>query len=241
MRVATSSSTRRVGAAAWPLAARAQQTDRLRRIGVLEPGVENDSGGKAQLSGFTQRLGELGWTAGRNLRIDFRWAAGNADWIRMFAKADSASSRVAMVERTPPGGRSVGFGSSRWQVCQATPTPLPAHPLVVPGTLSGSVRRLTKAGGSRAREADYTKTANALKARYGTANYFKCIRQCCLVRLSGKDDVDSIRDAIRAVLGRRCNIVVLKLAFGFAIKIRDATKRATAGKILRPSLTPDVL
>jgi hypothetical protein len=65
--------------------------------------------------------------------------------------ADSTSSRVAMVERTPPGGRSVGFGSSRWQVCQATPTPLPAHPLLVPGTLSGSVRRLTKAGGSRAR------------------------------------------------------------------------------------------
>jgi putative tryptophan/tyrosine transport system substrate-binding protein len=73
-------------AAAWPLAARAQQPGGVRRIGVLEPGVENDPGGKAQLSGFTQRLGELGWTAGRNLRIDFRWAAGNADWIRMFAK-----------------------------------------------------------------------------------------------------------------------------------------------------------
>jgi putative ABC transport system substrate-binding protein len=73
-------------AAAWPLAARAQQGDRVRRIGVLEPGVENDPGGKAQLSGFTQRLRELGWTDGRNLRIDFRWAAGNADWIRMFAK-----------------------------------------------------------------------------------------------------------------------------------------------------------
>jgi putative ABC transport system substrate-binding protein len=74
------------GVAAWPMVARAQQGDRVRRIGVLEPGVENDSGGKAQLSGFTQRLRELGWTAGGNLRIDFRWAAGNADWIRMFAK-----------------------------------------------------------------------------------------------------------------------------------------------------------
>jgi putative tryptophan/tyrosine transport system substrate-binding protein len=74
------------GAVALPLTAWAQQGDRVRRIGVLEPGVENDPGGKAQLSAFTQRLGELGWTDGRNLRIDFRWAAGNADWIRMFAK-----------------------------------------------------------------------------------------------------------------------------------------------------------
>jgi ABC transporter substrate binding protein len=71
---------------ATPVAVLVEQGDRVRRIGVLEPGVENDSGGKAQLSGFTQRLGELGWADGRNLRIDFRWAAGNADWIRMFAK-----------------------------------------------------------------------------------------------------------------------------------------------------------
>jgi putative tryptophan/tyrosine transport system substrate-binding protein len=74
------------GAAAMPLATRAQQPDRMRRIAVLEPGVENDPGGKMQLSGFTQRLGELGWTDGRNLRIDFRWASGNADRMRMFAK-----------------------------------------------------------------------------------------------------------------------------------------------------------
>jgi putative ABC transport system substrate-binding protein len=74
------------GAAAMPLATRAQQPDRMRRVAVLRPGVENDPGGKAQLSGFTQRLGELGWTDGRNLRIDFRWASGDADRIRMFAK-----------------------------------------------------------------------------------------------------------------------------------------------------------
>jgi putative ABC transport system substrate-binding protein len=74
------------GAAAWPLGARAQQGDRMRRIGVLLPIDENDPEGKAQLSGFTQRLAELGWTDGRNLRMDVRWAAGNVDRMRLLAK-----------------------------------------------------------------------------------------------------------------------------------------------------------
>ena len=74
------------GAAAWPLAARAQQPDRMRRIGVLMAWDENDPEAKACLSGFTQGLAELGWTDGRNLRMDVRWAAGNVDRMRMFAK-----------------------------------------------------------------------------------------------------------------------------------------------------------
>jgi putative ABC transport system substrate-binding protein len=74
------------GAAAWSLAARAQQPDRVRRIGVLMGTVENNPEAKAQLSGFTQGLGELGWTDGRNLRMDVRWAAGSLDLMRMFAK-----------------------------------------------------------------------------------------------------------------------------------------------------------
>jgi putative ABC transport system substrate-binding protein len=73
-------------AAAWPLAARAQQGDRMRRIGVLMSRDENDPDGKAQLSGVMQGLAELGWTDGRNLRMDVRWAAGNVDRMRMFAK-----------------------------------------------------------------------------------------------------------------------------------------------------------
>jgi putative tryptophan/tyrosine transport system substrate-binding protein len=73
-------------AAAWPLAARAQQPDRLRRIGVLMPFDENDPEGKVWLSGFTRGLTELGWTDGRNLRMDVRWAAADVDRARMFAK-----------------------------------------------------------------------------------------------------------------------------------------------------------
>jgi putative ABC transport system substrate-binding protein len=71
------------GAAAWPFVARAQQGDRMRRVGVLMAGDENDPEG---LSGFTQGLAELGWTEGRNMRMDVRWATGSVDRMRMFAK-----------------------------------------------------------------------------------------------------------------------------------------------------------
>jgi putative ABC transport system substrate-binding protein len=73
------------GAAAWPVAADAQQSDRVRRIGVLM-GYGDDPDAKAMLSAFTQGLRELGWTEGRNLRIDIRWASGNIEQMRLFAK-----------------------------------------------------------------------------------------------------------------------------------------------------------
>jgi putative tryptophan/tyrosine transport system substrate-binding protein len=73
------------GAVAWPLAARGQQAERMRRIGVLMGWDENDTEAKAFLSGFTQGLTELGWTDGRNMRIDVRWT-GNVDLIRSLAK-----------------------------------------------------------------------------------------------------------------------------------------------------------
>ena len=65
------------GAAAWPLAARAQQGDRVRRIGVPLSGDENDPVTKANVSAFTQALAELGWIDGSNLRIDLRGFAAD--------------------------------------------------------------------------------------------------------------------------------------------------------------------
>ena len=59
-------------AAAWPVAARAQQGDRVRRIGVLLPYDENDPLAKTIVSAFTQALADLGWTDGRNVRMDLR-------------------------------------------------------------------------------------------------------------------------------------------------------------------------
>src|SRR6516165_10842546 len=73
-------------AAAWPIAARGQRIDRVRRIGVLMGFDENDPVGKARLSAFTLQLAELGWTEGRNVGIDVRWAAGSVDRMRMFAE-----------------------------------------------------------------------------------------------------------------------------------------------------------
>jgi hypothetical protein len=65
-------------AAAWPLAARAQQRERMRRIGVLMTLSADDPEGLARVTAFAQGLQELGWRDGRDVRIDFRWAAADA-------------------------------------------------------------------------------------------------------------------------------------------------------------------
>jgi putative ABC transport system substrate-binding protein len=72
-------------AAAWPVVARAQQGDRVRRIGVLMPGNENDPVQKSRVSAFTQALAELGWTEGRNVRMDLRWYGDDINRIRGLA------------------------------------------------------------------------------------------------------------------------------------------------------------
>ena len=66
-------------AAAWPLAARAQQGERMRRIGVLMPCAADDPEGQARIAAFLQGLQQLGWTIGRNVRIDTRWGDGDAE------------------------------------------------------------------------------------------------------------------------------------------------------------------
>jgi putative ABC transport system substrate-binding protein len=74
------------GAAAWPLAARAQQGDRVRRIGVFTGDDENDPVRKTYLSAFTQALAGLGWSDGRNLRMDLRWGGDDINRIRALAQ-----------------------------------------------------------------------------------------------------------------------------------------------------------
>jgi ABC-type uncharacterized transport system substrate-binding protein len=73
------------GAAAWPLAARAQQTERMRRIGVLMPVAAGDPAAQARLVAFVQGLQEQGWTVGRNVQLDIRWAAGEPELFRRYA------------------------------------------------------------------------------------------------------------------------------------------------------------
>jgi hypothetical protein len=73
-------------AAAWPVVARAQQGDRLRRIGVLSGLDENDPMAKNAVSAFTQALADLGWTDGYNVRIDLRWFGDDTNRIRALAQ-----------------------------------------------------------------------------------------------------------------------------------------------------------
>jgi len=74
------------GAAAWPLGARAQQTEKVRRIGVLMNRVADDPEAQARFKAFVQGLQQLGWAEGRNVRMDVRWTAGVAEQLHKYAE-----------------------------------------------------------------------------------------------------------------------------------------------------------
>jgi putative ABC transport system substrate-binding protein len=73
-------------AAAWPLAAHAQQPERMRRMGVLMSYAENDREGRAWVAAFHEGFQKLGWTEGRNIRTDYRWATPDIELMQQFAK-----------------------------------------------------------------------------------------------------------------------------------------------------------
>jgi putative tryptophan/tyrosine transport system substrate-binding protein len=86
--------------AAWPLAARAQQVERMRRIGVLMASAADDSENEARMAAFLQGLARLGWTDGRNVRIDTPWATTNADDLRRHAAELAALAPDVLVAAT---------------------------------------------------------------------------------------------------------------------------------------------
>ena len=103
-------------AAAWPLAARAQQPDRIRRIAVLSPLGEDDPEMTARLAGFRQGLKKRGWSEGRNVSIDIRFAPlSSEDQARVVAKGERYSFRI--VQRGPPEGWIIPRGICR--ACRA--------------------------------------------------------------------------------------------------------------------------
>jgi putative tryptophan/tyrosine transport system substrate-binding protein len=89
-------------AATWPLAARAQQGERVRRVGVLSNFAESDLEAQSMVEALHQTLQELGWVEGRNLRFDHRWAAGNSTRIQAFAKALVALQPDVIVGHVTP-------------------------------------------------------------------------------------------------------------------------------------------
>ena len=90
------------GAAVWPLAAHAQQAERVRRIGVLNSLAQDDPEGQARVAAFSEGLQQLGWTAGRNVQMEMRWAAGNADQFRKYATELVALAPEVLVANATP-------------------------------------------------------------------------------------------------------------------------------------------
>jgi hypothetical protein len=86
-----------------PLAASAQQRERVRRIGVLMPSDEDEPEGKRRVSAFTQALADLGWAVGRNLRIDLRWGCADINRIRALAQElVGLQPDIILASSTPP-------------------------------------------------------------------------------------------------------------------------------------------
>ena len=88
-------------AAAWPLAARAQKSERVRRIGVLLPAAADDAEYQARVGAFLQGLAQLGWTDGRNARIDIRWATTSENILEALQQRGPwITSRLSEKDRT---------------------------------------------------------------------------------------------------------------------------------------------
>jgi putative ABC transport system substrate-binding protein len=127
------------GAAAWPLVARAQQREKVRRLGVLMPIASDDPEAQARLAALAEGLHQLGWTVGRNLRIDYRWAPGNAEDIRRQA-ADLVGLAPDVI--VVNGGAAVG------PLLQVTRT-VPIVFAIVPDPVgAGFVGNLARPGGN---------------------------------------------------------------------------------------------
>jgi ABC-type uncharacterized transport system substrate-binding protein len=127
------------GAAAWPLAARAQQTDRVRRIGVLMGASANDREVRLHIEAFLQRLRQLGWIEGTNVRTEYRWGDGDADRIRR-----SAAELVALA----PDVILTSGSSTAGPLIQATRT-VPIVFAAVPDPVgAGFVDSLARPGGN---------------------------------------------------------------------------------------------
>jgi putative tryptophan/tyrosine transport system substrate-binding protein len=126
-------------ATAWPLAARAQQPDRMRRIGVLAPFAADDPEQQVRVAAFVQGLQQLGWTDGRNVQIDYRWAAGDADRMRKYAAELIALAPDAILAA---GGATVG------PLLQATRTVPVVFTLTPDPVGAGFVDSLARPGGN---------------------------------------------------------------------------------------------
>jgi putative tryptophan/tyrosine transport system substrate-binding protein len=94
-------------AAAWPLAVRAQEPGRVRRVGVLLGLVDSDPEGQPRIAAFQRELENLGWTDGRNIQIEYRWASGDAERFRVLAAELVATRPDVLVAHTTPSAEAL--------------------------------------------------------------------------------------------------------------------------------------
>jgi len=201
------------GAAAWPLAAHAQQSERMRRIGVLQSLAADDPEGQARLAAFAQGLQQSGWTIGRNVQIDTRWAAGDAERFRRYA--------AELVAPAPDVILAVG-AAAVGPLQQATRT----VPIVFVNTSdpvgAGFVESLARPGGN---------ATGFLLYEYGTSGKWLELLKEIAPRVTR---VAVLRDsALAAGIGQLGAIQAVAPSFGVELRpvdVRDApeTERAVA-------------
>jgi ABC-type uncharacterized transport system substrate-binding protein len=192
-------------AVAWPLAARAQQPERMRRIGVLMGPAADDPDGQARIAALLQGLQQLGWAVGRNVRVDIRWAAGNADDSRRYA-----AELVALASDVIVANGSMSMAP----LLQATRS-VPIVFVVVPDPVgAGNVDSLARPGGN---------ATGFMSFEYGmSAKWLELLKQVA----PGVTRVAVIRDpAITAGAGQFGAIQSVAPSFGVEvspISARDA-------------------
>jgi putative ABC transport system substrate-binding protein len=200
-------------AVAWPLAARAEQGERMRRIGVLQSLAADDPEGQARLAAFAQGLQQSGWTIGRNVQIDTRWAAGDAERFRRYA--------AELVALAPDVILAVG-AAAVGPLQQATRT----VPIVFVNTSdpvgAGFVESLARPGGN---------ATGFLLYEYGTSGKWLELLKEIAPRVTR---VAVLRDsALAAGIGQLGAIQAVAPSFGVELRpvdVRDApeTERAVA-------------
>ncbi len=193
--------------AAGPLAARAQQPEPIRRVGVLMSTAEDDAESKARIAAFLHGLQQSGWTEGRNVRIDIRWPAGDADRIRGYA--------TELVALAPDAILATGSATLA-PLLQATRT-VPVVFVIVPDPVgAGFVERLARPGGN---------ATGFLMFEYGiTAKWVELLKQIA----PGVNRVAVIRDpAISAGIGQFGAIQAVAPSLGVEVSpvnVRDAVE-----------------
>jgi putative tryptophan/tyrosine transport system substrate-binding protein len=194
-------------AAAWPVVARAQQVDRMRRLGVLGGQAANDPDAQANIAAFLQGLQQLGWTDGRNVRIDHRWAAGNPADIRKYA--------AELVALAPDIILATG-ASPLGPLLQATRT-VPIVFAIVPDPVgAGFVDSLSRPGGN---------TTGFMQAEYNlSGKWLELLKQIA----PGVTRAAVLRDpAITAGIGQFAIIQSVAPAIGVEVSpvnVRDAAE-----------------